>query len=164
MCMFCDLGGTDAPVNEAYFWARLDINPVSPGHMLVVPKRHIESLDQLTWNEWCALRRARQLAIEYIESQDAESFAGIYKAMAEAKATPNSEYFAKFAKMALGHGLLGGKPHGYNEGVNRGSAAGQTVGHLHWHIIPRYDGDMEDPSGGIRYAIPTMGNYHKPRG
>lgn len=42
------------------------------------------------------------------------------------------------------------KPDGYNIGVNVGYAAGQTIFHLHMHVIPRYDGDVADPRGGIR--------------
>lgn len=42
------------------------------------------------------------------------------------------------------------KPEGYNIGVNVGAAAGQTIFHLHCHVIPRYLGDVEDPRGGIR--------------
>ena len=42
------------------------------------------------------------------------------------------------------------KPAGYNLGVNVGKAAGQTIFHLHYHVIPRYDGDVKDPRCGIR--------------
>jgi diadenosine tetraphosphate (Ap4A) HIT family hydrolase len=45
---------------------------------------------------------------------------------------------------------LGRKPDGYNIGINIGEAAGQTIGHLHIHIIPRYKGDMPNPRGGVR--------------
>jgi len=48
---------------------------------------------------------------------------------------------------------------GYNIGVNCGLSAGQTVMWPHVHLIPRYDGDMEDPRGGIRHVIPDRGNY-----
>lgn len=41
-------------------------------------------------------------------------------------------------------------PDGYNFGVNCGEAAGQTVFHTHFHFIPRYKGDVENPRGGIR--------------
>ncbi len=51
------------------------------------------------------------------------------------------------------------KPDGYNIGVNIGEAAGQTVPHLHVHIIPRYRGDVPDPRGGVRHVIPGKGNY-----
>ena len=50
-------------------------------------------------------------------------------------------------------------PDGYNVGFNVGAAAGQTVMHLHVHVIPRYRGDMADPRGGVRHVIPEKGNY-----
>lgn len=52
-------------------------------------------------------------------------------------------------------------PTGYNVGFNAGTSAGQTVDHLHVHVIPRYDGDVEDPTGGIRHVIPGKGNYRR---
>lgn len=55
--------------------------------------------------------------------------------------------------------LLKPKPDGYNVGFNAGEAAGQTVPHLHIHVIPRYKGDVADPRGGIRHVIPGKGNY-----
>jgi len=51
------------------------------------------------------------------------------------------------------------KPDGYNVGFNSGAAAGQTVPHVHVHVIPRYSGDMPDPRGGVRHVIPEKGNY-----
>ena len=51
------------------------------------------------------------------------------------------------------------KPDGYNIGINIGQAAGQTIMHLHIHIIPRYNGDMEDPRGGVRGVIPDKQQY-----
>ena len=51
------------------------------------------------------------------------------------------------------------KPDGYNVGFNAGAAAGQTVPHVHVHVIPRYTGDMGDPRGGVRHVIPGKGNY-----
>ena len=50
-------------------------------------------------------------------------------------------------------------PDGYNVGFNAGAAAGQTVMHLHVHIIPRFRGDMDDPRGGVRHVIPSKANY-----
>ncbi len=50
-------------------------------------------------------------------------------------------------------------PDGYNIGINDGTAAGQTVMHLHIHLIPRYAGDMNDPSGGVRGVIPGKQQY-----
>src|SRR6516165_12691234 len=50
------------------------------------------------------------------------------------------------------------EPDGYNVGFNAGEAAGQTVDHMHIHVIPRFTGDVIDPRGGIRHALPG-GNY-----
>lgn len=51
------------------------------------------------------------------------------------------------------------RPDGYNLGINVGAAAGQTVMHLHVHVIPRFHGDVPDPRGGVRHVIPDRGNY-----
>jgi diadenosine tetraphosphate (Ap4A) HIT family hydrolase len=55
------------------------------------------------------------------------------------------------------------RPDGYNVGFNVGEAAGQTVFHLHVHVIPRYHGDVDDPRGGVRHVIPSRGNYLRDR-
>lgn len=50
-------------------------------------------------------------------------------------------------------------PDGFNLGINEGAAAGQTVFHLHFHVIPRYNGDVPDPRGGIRHAVIGKGDW-----
>jgi diadenosine tetraphosphate (Ap4A) HIT family hydrolase len=50
-------------------------------------------------------------------------------------------------------------PDGYNVGFNAGDAAGQTVSHLHVHVIPRYRGDRPDPRGGVRWVLPDQADY-----
>jgi diadenosine tetraphosphate (Ap4A) HIT family hydrolase len=50
---------------------------------------------------------------------------------------------------------------GFNVGLNYGAPAGQTVDWPHVHLIPRFDGDCEDPIGGVRNVIPGKGNYRK---
>ena len=50
-------------------------------------------------------------------------------------------------------------PDGFNVGINCGEAAGQTVPHMHIHVIPRYKGDMDDPRGGVRGVIPSKQKY-----
>ena len=51
------------------------------------------------------------------------------------------------------------KPDGFNLGVNVGEAAGQTVFHAHLHLIPRYEGDVAEPRGGVRGVIPAKKTY-----
>jgi diadenosine tetraphosphate (Ap4A) HIT family hydrolase len=48
---------------------------------------------------------------------------------------------------------------GFNVGINEGLIAGQTVEQLHFHVIPRYPGDVADPVGGVRNILPGKGNY-----
>ena len=50
-------------------------------------------------------------------------------------------------------------PNGYNVGINNGEAAGQTILHLHVHLIPRYNNDVLDPRGGVRGVIPSKQKY-----
>jgi diadenosine tetraphosphate (Ap4A) HIT family hydrolase len=55
------------------------------------------------------------------------------------------------------------KPAGYNIGINFGEAAGQTIGHLHVHLIPRFRGDVAELRGGVRNVIPGKGPYTQPK-
>jgi diadenosine tetraphosphate (Ap4A) HIT family hydrolase len=71
------------------------------------------------------------------------------------------ERTALFDLLAESRGLLLGEygPDGFNIGINDGSAAGQTVMHLHIHLIPRYAGDKADPRGGVRWILPEKATY-----
>lgn len=51
------------------------------------------------------------------------------------------------------------QPDAFNIGINDGPAAGQTVPHLHLHLIPRYEGDVTDARGGVRWVIPEKADY-----
>ncbi len=62
----------------------------------------------------------------------------------------------KRVKEYLDTSLDAHKPDGYNLGVNIGEAAGQTIQHLHIHVIPRYKGDVENPRGGVRNIKPAL--------
>ncbi len=98
-----------------------DAHPVSPGHTLIIPKRHIASYFEASEDEKATLWALVDVAKELIETEF--------------------------------------KPAAYNIGINDGPAAGQTVPHLHIHLIPRYEGDREDPRGGVRWVIPDKAKY-----
>jgi diadenosine tetraphosphate (Ap4A) HIT family hydrolase len=76
------------------------------------------------------------------EATEAEQ-AALLKALAQAKTTIDHHH----------------QPDGYNIGINHGAAGGQTVPHLHIHLIPRYRGDKEDPRGGVRWVLPDKAKY-----
>ena len=52
-------------------------------------------------------------------------------------------------------------PGGYNVGVNVGRAAGQSIFHVHIHLIPRYEGDHPNPQGGVRHVLPWKAHYQR---
>ena len=98
-----------------------DRYPVSPGHALLVPHRHVADWFEATPAEQLALMAALPVAREAIQARY--------------------------------------KPDGYNVGINIGEPAGQTIFHLHVHLIPRYAGDQEDPRGGVRHVIAEKARY-----
>lgn len=98
-----------------------DAFPLTQGHTLVIPTRHVESFFDTTAVERGALLSLLDRAREQLQAEL--------------------------------------RPDGYNIGINDGRAAGQTVGHLHIHLIPRYAGDREDPRGGVRWVIPEKAAY-----
>jgi diadenosine tetraphosphate (Ap4A) HIT family hydrolase len=120
-CPFCRLPPERTVDSNAHALAVADAFPVSPGHTLVILRRHVTSLFDVTADEMAALHH---LLCRMKERLDAAS-----------------------------------RPDGYNIGVNDGTVAGQTVMHLHVHLIPRFAGDVADPRGGIRGVIPGKGPY-----
>lgn len=77
----------------------------------------------------------------------------------DATAEEQAAVMALVDELKRGLDALTHRPDGYNIGINVGEAAGQTVMHLHVHVIPRYRGDVPDPRGGVRHVIPSKGNY-----
>ncbi|MGO9171163.1 MAG: HIT family protein [Rhodomicrobium sp.] len=118
-CPFCSLG--EGVFQNGTAVAICDASPVTPGHMLLIPRRHVAGWFETTAGERCDL-----LALAD-----------------EARAWLIREY----------------SPDGFNLGVNVGEAAGQTVFHVHLHLIPRYRGDVPNPRGGVRGVIPARQNY-----
>lgn len=120
-CPFCTLAPERILVANDLGVAFRDGFPVSPGHTLVIPRRHVESFFDL-------------------RSEEREAIMALLDA---AKGGVDAEF----------------KPNGYNIGMNDGAAAGQTVPHLHIHLIPRYTGDSIDPRGGVRWVLPERAEY-----
>jgi len=120
-CPFCNPSPEEIVLAGDLCYARYDKYPVNPGHLLVIPFRHVADFFDATAEEQAALLALVREAKQFLD----ERF----------------------------------HPDGYNIGVNVGEAAGQTVIHLHVHVIPRYAGDMEDPRGGVRGVIPERKIY-----
>jgi diadenosine tetraphosphate (Ap4A) HIT family hydrolase len=120
-CPFCHLPPGRILDANTHAVTIADAFPVSPGHTLVILRRHTASFFDLT----------------------AEELASVYELLQRAKAR-------------LGGSL---NPDGYNVGINEGEAAGQTLLHLHIHLIPRFVGDVVQPRGGVRNVIPGAGPY-----
>ncbi len=108
-------------LQNARAFALLDKSPVTPGHMLLVPRRHVGDWFETTADERRDLLALADEAREWLLRERA--------------------------------------PDGFNLGVNVGEAAGQTVFHVHLHLIPRYKGDVANPRGGVRGVIPARQNY-----
>ena len=120
-CPFCTLPQERIIDSNDLALVIRDGYPVSPGHTLVIPKRHIGSWFKITPEEQGAM----------------------LDLLGRAKAVLEEEF----------------KPDGYNIGINDGPTAGQTVPHLHMHLIPRYKDDLEEPRGGVRWIIPEKAKY-----
>jgi diadenosine tetraphosphate (Ap4A) HIT family hydrolase len=151
-CLFCDKTQMKILCGETTFFRILfDPNPVSSGHSLVVPKRHVDSLLDLTDQEWSELKPAIKEAIKIIETTNLKK---IYQTRIASDASEKSKNFCRAV-------LQQKIPVTYNIGINDGEQAGRTIHHLHIQIIPRYVGDVQDPTGGIRNILPGKGNYRE---
>ncbi|MFB6257980.1 MAG: HIT family protein [Flavobacteriales bacterium] len=124
-CPFCS-PDREILLEEPDAYAIFDGYPVSKGHALVIPNRHVASIFDLTWKE----QEACALLVGDVKDYLLDHYA----------------------------------PDGFNIGFNDGKAAGQTVFHSHIHVIPRYQGDLEDPEGGLRQLMPGKGSYRSPKG
>ena len=121
-CPFCTPPADRILFEGSRVFALWDGYPVSPGHALIIPRRHVPSLFEATPEEQEELMAALTIVRARV-----------------LQAHPDTA--------------------GFNIGINDGRAAGQTIDHLHIHLIPRYAGDHPDPTGGVRHVIPEKANY-----
>lgn len=120
-CPFCEIEEKRILLQTENFIVIRDQFPVTLGHTLLIPRRHIPTFFELSLGE-------KHELIEMVE------------------------HVMKMLKSEF-------SPAGFNIGINDGTAAGQTVKHLHVHLIPRYAGDTKDPRVGIRWVIPGKADY-----
>ena len=123
-CPFCQIPPERIIAQNEHAFAIRDAFPVSPGHTLIIPQRHVGSFFDTTPEEKLALLALVDL-------------------VGARHAVP----------------LHGTQPDAFNIGINDGPAAGQTVPHLHIHLIPRYKNDVPDPRGGVRWVVPEKARY-----
>jgi diadenosine tetraphosphate (Ap4A) HIT family hydrolase len=122
-CPFCNPNNSRIITANDHAIVVYDAFPVTPGHILIIPKRHIASFFDATREEQTAML----------------------------------DLLTKMRKLLQKER----NPDGFNIGINDGVAAGQTVMHLHIHLIPRYSGDKADPRGGVRWIMPEKAPYWK---
>ena len=120
-CPFCNIPEERIISSNEYGFIIRDGYPISPGHTLIISRRHVES--------WFSL------------SDEEKSY--LMNLLTHAQQALESEF----------------SPNGFNLGINDGQAAGQTIPHVHIHLIPRFHGDLEDPRGGVRNIIPAKAKY-----
>lgn len=133
-CPFCNPDNSKIIMTNTHAMALYDGYPVTPGHTLIVPKRHIASFFEATQEEQVAMF-------------------DLLAEMRQQLLNPSQPPFDKVGSLSV--------PDGFNIGINDGPAAGQTVMHLHIHLIPRYAGDTSDPRGGVRWIMPEKAPYWK---
>jgi diadenosine tetraphosphate (Ap4A) HIT family hydrolase len=121
-CFFCPMPPERTIAKNELAYAIRDGFPVTPLHMLVIPRRHVGDYFGLTKDELLACHDLIHRVREMVLSEDTTVA-------------------------------------GFNIGVNTGAAAGQTILHCHFHLIPRRSGDVENPRGGVRNVIPGKGDY-----
>ena len=123
-CIFCKIRKEELQFENQLAYSSIDSYPVSEFHSLIVPKRHVETYFELTYEEIQACNELILKTKEKILKQDS-------------------------------------KVKGFNIGTNAGKVAGQSILHCHIHLIPRREGDVEDPQGGVRSVIPKKQHYKR---
>jgi histidine triad (HIT) family protein len=158
-CYFCKVsrGETDPFIYESRFFVGIfDTNPVNPGHALVIPRRHVASIFNLNEMEQADYFDAIRGVRDVVESTD---MIALYQDMLTRDYLQNRP--KEHIETVLQLPFLTSKPNAYTIGNNDGREAGRSIDHLHVIILPRYKGDVENPSGGIRNVIPGRASYER---
>ena len=135
------------------FYSRFDDFPVSAGHLLVIAKRHTDSILDLTKKEWEELLAVIKENLDIIEQTDLPKlYKGLLEKTVDSKAIP-------YLEKALRQADQNKNNEGFNIGVNEKEAAGQSIPHLHIHVIPRFLRDVNNPRGGVRNILDNIRSY-----
>ena len=117
-------------------------HPVDPARVILETHHAVAFLDKYPVSQGHALV-VPKLVVTRLEELPLEVEASVWATVRQVRELLEEQY----------------RPDGFNIGVNDGSAAGQTISHVHIHVIPRYKGDVPDPRGGIRWIIPQKAKY-----
>ena len=158
-CYFCKVtsGQADPFIFEnRSFVGIFDTNPVNPGHVLVIPRRHVVSIFDLNEEEQSDYFDALHGVKSVIEATD---FAELYSGMMAREDLRDRPI--DHIETILELPFLGNRPDAYTVGNNDGREAGRSIDHLHVILLPRYKGDVDNPRGGIRNVIAGRANYQR---
>ena len=154
LCLFCKMDCKEFIIDNEYFYAILDEYPVSPGHVLIVPKQHVSRLNDLPVRYGEAMLRIIDEVYTKISVHTLKDF---YIDRLRNSKDPIQKEFCSLALQSIGEETISSAD--FNTGINNGIYAGQTVNHLHIHLIPRYVNDGGVGIGGVRHVFPERGNY-----
>jgi histidine triad (HIT) family protein len=158
-CYFCTVSRGEADPfifeNRSYVGI-FDTNPVNPGHALIIPRRHVISIFELNSDEQADYFDALKGVRNVIETTDRKA---LYQEMLTRGYLSDRPKDHIDAVLQLD--FLNEAPDAFTVGNNDGRAAGRSINHLHVIVLPRYQGDVEDPRGGIRNVIPNRAKYHR---
>jgi histidine triad (HIT) family protein len=158
-CYFCKVtsGEGDPFIFEnRSFIGIFDTNPVNPGHALIIPRRHVASIFSLNETEHADYFDAIGGVKHVIEATD---MTALYQEMLSRRALQDRPKDP--IEVVLQLPFLADRPDAYTIGNNDGREAGRSIDHLHVIVLPRYRGDVESPSGGIRNVIPSRAHYQR---
>lgn len=148
-CLLCQdqAQGYSTFLQNELFHAMWDLNPVTPGHAIIVLGRHVQYLHDLTPEEKTGLLAFVEEAIAVICRTDLTME---YRRLLNGASGATHQALQDVYNLVL-NGVVA--PDAFNHGLNDGEAAGQTIPHFHYHIMPRRLGDTENPRGGVRRML-----------